>query len=44
MNIEIVEFHKVTEAVKQQDESQIRELQELQLAFIGGGIGDPIAY
>ena len=39
MEINKIEVAVVEEAIKEAGEGQIRELQELQLALVGGGIG-----
>ena len=40
MEIDNVEVAAVKDAIGEATEAQLRELTELQLAFIGGGIGD----
>jgi hypothetical protein len=44
--MELIKFNNATadEATEKVVETQFRELNDLQLALIGGGIGDPIAF
>jgi hypothetical protein len=41
INIEVAVVEK---AVVEANEAQLRELNDLQLVMVGGGIGDPIAF
>jgi len=43
MEITTIEVATVEEANSKADALSIKELAELQLALVGGGIGDPIA-
>jgi hypothetical protein len=38
------EMVAVETAIKEANEDQLRELNDLQLAFVGGGSGDPILH
>ena len=38
-----MEFALIQEAVVEATDAQLRELNDLQLLLVGGGIGDPIA-
>jgi len=40
MELNQVEVKNLEKTVKDAAEAQVRELSELQLAFVGGGIGD----